>query len=86
MTFIENGAGYKGAAVYATTVNQCVWIPEKPNVNASAVLQWSDRFIYTKNYIGYFKQTVSSLDSSNNSVIATDASRYGAGISILSQV
>ena len=76
MNFVANGAGYKGAAVYATTINECIWVPDKPYRNATGVLRWSDQFSYTNNYIGGLKERESSKGVSNYTTLATDTNKY----------
>lgn len=76
MSFIANGAGYKGAAVYATTINQCVWVPEQPYKDKMKALRWSDRFVYENNYIGNEKSRSEVDNGYSNVDIETDTNRY----------
>eukprot|EP00794_Sanderia_malayensis_P000480 gene480-1125_t len=49
--FIENGATVKGAAIYATSVRQCIWTEDSP-FDYDKAFRWSHRFKYSNNYIG----------------------------------
>ena len=70
INFIENGAGLKGAAIYATTLGQCKWTEDYPNSDISRTLRWSNRFVYRGNYIGTFWHGKEGND------IATDTYKY----------
>lgn len=48
--FIRNGAGLKGAAIFANTITPCVWDEDPPYYNFKKSLRWSG-FNYTGNYI-----------------------------------
>ena len=76
MNFIGNGAGYKGAAIFATTVTQCAWIPVEPYKAIKDVLRWNGRFTYTSNYVGNWKKNVPLNGGINNDTIATDTSSF----------
>lgn len=48
--FIRNGAGLKGAAIFANTITPCVWDEDFPFYNFKKSLRWNG-FNYTDNYI-----------------------------------
>ena len=49
--FTRNGAGLKGAAVFANTLTTCVWVKDEPNWSFEKVLKWGKNFIYEDNYL-----------------------------------
>ncbi len=75
MKFIENGAGIKGAAIFASTVRQCLWTEDYPYLNFKKVFKWSDRFVYLNNFIGNSAKTkMKRIGDDMN--IATDVYRF----------
>ena len=81
MVFIANGAGYKGAAVYAVSVSQCVWGPGETSSNRKRVLRWNKGFVYKDNYVGSWRENAEDRsndddDDDDDDTIATDTRKY----------
>ncbi len=78
MRFIQNGAGVKGAAIYASTIRQCVWTEENPFISYKKAFRWSDRFNYHDNYIGHSAE--SRMRKIGEEIdIATDVYQFDIG-------
>ena len=74
MTFIGNGAGFNGAAIYAATISQCKWHEVYPFISTRKVFKWSDRFSYSGNFVG--SRTVEKWRKYEHVDVATDGNRY----------
>ena len=80
--FIKNGAGLKGAAIFANTITPCVWDEVYPYFSFKKSLHWKG-FNYTGNYISgksKFNDTLASLDEDLDKAehieIATDTIHF----------
>eukprot|EP00111_Clytia_hemisphaerica_P001419 TCONS_00004031-protein len=75
--FIGNGAGLKGAAIFANTITPCVWDEEFPYYSFQKALHWKG-FNFTANYIsGRMKMNNSYSEFINQHVeIATDTINF----------
>ena len=51
VSFIENKAIYRGAAVYIASLNRCLWYEEYPFYNAEKALRWNNMFEYRGNVL-----------------------------------
>lgn len=71
--FIGNGAGLKGAAIYANTITPCIWSKNPPHYNFKEALRWKP-FFYKGNYLTDKSKNNSSLSSEVD--IATDTINF----------
>lgn len=76
MEFIRNGAGLKGAAIYANTITSCIWDESaSPFYDFKKALRWNG-FVYDGNYLAD-KPTHPAFDVTDSEVdIATDTKSY----------
>lgn len=49
MSFIENISAYKGAAIYVSSLQRCVWTEDHPFHDPRKALRWYDNFVYRNN-------------------------------------
>ena len=75
MQFIDNGAGVKGACIFAATTQPCLWREEHPFFSQKMVFRWSDRFYYYGNYIGRNSKSRERIIGEEVD-IATDVVKY----------
>jgi len=70
ISFIENSSKVKGAAIYVTSLQRCVWTEEFPYYNYSKALRWSRKFVYRNNFLFTEANNGSKYD------IATDTKSF----------
>jgi len=60
----------RGAAIYVSSLQSCVWTEEFPYYNYSEALRWSRNFVYRNNFL--------SMEANNGSEydIATDTKDF----------
>lgn len=51
MSFIENSAKVKGAAVYISSLDACLWYEKYPFYSVEKALRWNNTFVYSGNFI-----------------------------------
>ena len=51
MSFIQNEAKVKGAAVYISTLSACLWYEEYPFYSVNRAIRWNNTFEYRGNSI-----------------------------------
>ena len=51
MSFIQNKAKVKGAAVYISTLSACLWYEEYPFYSVHKAIRWNNTFEYRSNSI-----------------------------------
>lgn len=51
MSFIQNQAKVKGAAVYISTLSACLWYEEYPFYSVHRAIRWNNTFEYRGNSI-----------------------------------
>jgi len=66
VSFIENSCMVRGAAIYVSSLQRCVWTEKFPHHNRSEALRWSSRFVYKNNFL--FTEAMNGSDYD----IATD--------------
>ena len=51
MSFIGNSAKVKGAAVYISSLDACLWYEKYPFYSVEKALRWNNTFVYKGNFI-----------------------------------
>ncbi|KAL9984155.1 hypothetical protein ACROYT_G006421 [Oculina patagonica] len=51
ISFTENSSTFKGAAIYVSSLQRCVWTEEFPYHNPRKALRWSSNFVYKNNWL-----------------------------------
>jgi len=74
ISFIENSSNLKGAAIFVSSLQRCVWTEEFPYHDPSKALRWSRNFVYKNNSI-IFDGGGEALSGSEYD-IATDTKRF----------
>ena len=87
--FIGNGAGLKGAAIFANTITPCVWDEVYPYYSFTKSLHWKG-FNFTDNYISgkskFNTTTYSSYSGDGDHVeIATDTINFKLIVDMINQ-
>ena len=77
ISFIENSAGLKGAAIYIASLGACLWDEHYPYYNLQKSLRWDDaKFVYRGNYLQFTSGERSR--SGHEFDIATDTAHFHA--------
>ena len=74
MSFIQNKAKVKGAAVYISTLSACLWYEEYPFYSVQRAIRWNDTFEYLGNSI-HSAKTIKPLQGPEYD-IATDTHHF----------
>ena len=70
ISFIENSSMVKGAAIYVSSLQRCVWTKEIPHRDFKKALRWSGNIKYERNFLFTEALSGSAYD------IATDTERF----------
>ena len=76
MSFIENSSAYKGAAIYISSLQRCMWTEDYPFYDPRKALRWYDNFVYRNNSLTW-NGGVNALTGTEFD-IATDTKRFQA--------
>ena len=73
VSFIENSSNVKGAAIYISSLQRCVWSETPPHHTPKKALRW-DKFLYKNNSLVWNGGT--KVLSGDLYDIATDTKQY----------